>query len=160
MHECKTKMANSKIFSISWFNMNSTASNSINISVSWINQGRHYFSSGHYHGMQQQRTFTCEQLGKRGQSLHICKWQYLIKKVLHGPFQHISTLIPFQSKSIFRNAENGKTGATNQWQTFNGTKKEKFIRVRKKKKVYMLDTNIHVAKQIAKDDSLEPNKYH
>ena len=71
--------------------------------------------SGHYHGMQQLQTFTCQQLGKRGQFLHICKWQYLIKKVLHGPFQHIiSTLIPFQSKSIFRNAENGKTGATNQ----------------------------------------------
>ena len=32
--------------------------------------------------------------------------------------------------------------------------------MRKKKKVYMLDMNIHVAKQIVKNDTLEPNKYH
>ena len=61
--------------------------------------------------MQQQRAFTCGPANGWGK--YTSHWIFATK-VLHGPFQQNSILIPFQSKSIFRNAEKGKTTATNQ----------------------------------------------
>ena len=115
MHECKTKMANSKIFSIDQlvqheFNCQQQHQhlciiNQSGPSLLFIRALPRYATAANVH---------LRTVGEKRPVIANCKWQYLIKKVLHGPFQHISTLIPFQSKSIFRNAENGKTGATNQ----------------------------------------------
>ena len=61
--------------------------------------------------MQQQRAFTCGPV--KGWGKDTSHWIFATK-VLRGPFQKNSILIPFQSKSIFRKAEKGKTTATNQ----------------------------------------------